>query len=227
MTLEELAEESTEDLIEYINWGKQPDYKELADNAFIAFCFRFRDRIQRTCRIISENKGYDHTVADKIAETIFRRFLKYQKYNPKKCTLKDRDKCVELYLYRFAQRCLVDYETDLKNPFKEAQIITEFPDIEDYFELEEEEPTEERKAELRKKFDIIKLALQRLTPAHKIIYLTYLPYESNLKGGEHYLPREFLKQLREKLGLSQSTIKVYKNQAYKKIEEYLNIYGAK
>jgi hypothetical protein len=36
-----------------------------------------------------------------------------------------------------------------------------------------------------------------------------------------------LKQLREKTGLSQSTIKVYKNQAYKKIEEYLKIYGAK
>ena len=227
MTVEELAKESTEDLIEYIKWGKQPEFKELADNAFIAFCLRFRDRIQRTCRIIAENKGHDHIVADQIAETVLRRFLRYQKYNPKKCSFKDRDKCVELYLYRFAQRGLIDYETDLKNPFKDAQIIIEFPDVEDYFDLEEEEPAEERKVEIRKKFEIIKLALERLTPNHKIIYLTYLPYESKLKKGEHYLPREFLKKLQEKLGLSQSTIKAYKNQAYKKIEEYLNIYGAK
>jgi RNA polymerase sigma factor (sigma-70 family) len=227
MTLEELAKEPTEDLIEYINWDKQPEHKALAENAFITFCLRFRDRIQRTCWIIAENRGHDHTAAEKIAEYVFKRFLKYQKYNPKKCTLKNRDKCVELYLYRFAQRGLIDYETDLKNPFSNAQIRTEFPDVEDYFDLEEEEPTEERKAEIRKKFDIIKLALERLTPNHKTIYLTYLPYESILKKGEHYLPHEFLKQLREKTGLSQSTIKVYKNQAYNKIEEYLKIYGAK
>jgi hypothetical protein len=81
---------------------------------------------------------------------------------------------------------------------------------------------------IRKKEDIIKLALERLTPNHKIIYLSYIPYESKLKKGEHYMPREFLKKLREKTGgLSQSTIKVYKNQAYKKIEEYLRIYGGK
>lgn len=227
MIVEELAKEPTEDLIEYINWGKQPEYKELAENAFIAFCVRFRDRVQRTCRIIAENRGHDHNAADKIAENVFRRFLKYQKYNPKKCTLKDRDKCVELYLYRFAQRSLIDYETDLKNPFKDAQVITEFPDVEDYFDLDEEEPTEERKAEIKRKFDIIKLALERLTANHKIIYLTYLPYEAILKKGEHYFPREFLKQLREKTGLSQSTVKVYKNQAYNKIDEYLKIYGAK
>jgi hypothetical protein len=227
MTVEELAKEPTEDLIEIINWGKLPEHKELADNAFIAFCLRFRDRVLRTCWIITENRGHDHTAAEKIAEYVFKRFLKYQKYNPKKCILKDRDKCVELYLYRFAQRGLIDYETDLNNPFKDAQIITEFPDVEDYFDLEEVEPTQERKAEIRKKFDIIKLALERLSPNHKIIYLTYLPYESILKKGEHYLPREFLKRLQEKTGLRQSTIKVYKNQAYNKIEEYLKIYGAK
>jgi hypothetical protein len=150
MTLEELALEPTENLIEYITWRNQPDYKALAENAFIAFCKRFGDRVQRTCRIIAEKRGLSDDAADKIAENIFARFLKYQKYNPQKCTLKDRDKCVELYLYRFAQRGLIDYETDLKNPFKDAEIVTEFPDVEDYFDLTEEEPTDERKAENKK-----------------------------------------------------------------------------
>lgn len=225
MTAEELAKEPTEDLIEYINWGKQPEHKDLAENAFIAFCLRFRDRVQRSCRIIAEKRGFDHTVADKIAETVFDRFYKYQKYNGKKCRYTDRDKCVELYLYGFAERALADYFHDLQNPLLNVKIVTEFPDIEEYFDLEEEELPQERKAELQKKYEIIQRALERLSPKHKVIYLTYIPYESKLKKGEHYLPREFLKKLQDYLGLSQNSIRAYKNQAYEKIKEYLEIYG--
>lgn len=227
MTVEELKQETTEDLIEYIQWGNQPEHKELADNAFITFCLRYRDKVQRSCRLIAVKRGFDDNVGDEIAEYVFARFLKYNKYDPKICKLRDREKCVELYLYKYAQTGLSNYETAIKNPFKDAKIVTEFPDVEEFIDLAEDEIQEEKKAELRRKDEIIQLALERLTPAHKIIYLTYIPYENKLKKGEHYLPRELLKKLQEKLGLSQSTIRVYKNQAYKKIEEYLEIYGAK
>jgi len=227
MTIEELENEQTEDLIEFIKWGNQPEYKGLADNAFIVFCLRFRDRVQRMCRIIVEKRGYDYTIGDQIAEYVFGRVLKYRKYNPKICKLRDRDRCVELYLYKIAQTGLSNFETALKNPFKDAKIITEFPDVEEFIDMAEEELPEEKKAELRRIDEIIKRALERLSPAHKIIYLTYKPYEIKLNKGEHYLPRHLLKQLQEKLGFSQSTIRVYKNQAYEKINEYLEIYGSK
>lgn len=228
MTLDELALEPTEDLIEYMNWKSQPEHLELAENAFIVFCNRFCDRVQSTCRIIGENNGLDHTHADKIAEKIFAKFWKYQKYKPGKCVRVDRDLCVEMYLYTFAQHGLTDYLLDLKNPFKDAQIRTEFPDLEDYYNiLDDDDLPEEKKAQIKTRYELTKRALDRLSPNHKIIYLTYLPYENQLKGGEHYLPREFLKKLQDALGLSQASIRVYKKQAYDKIKEFLDLYGSK
>jgi len=227
MTVQELEKEQTEDLLEYMKWGDQPEHKDLADNAFIAFCLRYRDRVQRICSIIANKRGFDDRVGDEIAEYVFARVLKYKKYDSKICKFRDRDRCIELYLYGIAQNGLSNYEASGKNPFKDAKIETEFPDVEKFIDLAEEELPEEKKTELRKKDEIIKLALERLSPAHKTIYLTYIPYENKLNKGEHYMPRELLKQLQEKLGLSQITIRVYKNQAYKKIQEYLEIYGAK
>jgi len=222
MNSEKMAEESTDDLIEYIKWGKQPEYKELAENAFIAFCLRFRDKIQTTCRIIAENKGYDHEVADKIAQEVFEKFYKYPNYKSSKCKSGDTDKCVELYLYKFAERGLYDYITNESSPFSgDEEIVTDYPDIEAM------DAPQERKAELEKKYNIIKDALSRLSEKHKIIYLTYKQYESLLQGGKHNFRKPFLEKMQKSLGLSQVSIRVYKKEAIDKIEEYLKIYGSK
>ena len=77
-----------------------------------------------------------------------------------------------------------------------------------------------------KQYEIIKAALERLTPKHKIIYLTYKEYEPHFKAGFNF-PRAFLKKLQDELELTQASIRVYKKQAYDKIDEYLKIYGAK
>lgn len=42
-------------------WGDQPEDKALADNAFIVFCLRFRDRVQRIC-----GEGHNDSVGDEI-----------------------------------------------------------------------------------------------------------------------------------------------------------------
>jgi RNA polymerase sigma factor (sigma-70 family) len=180
--------------------------------------------VQTKCRIVCRNRGYDNTTADEIAEKIFARFFKYPKYDAGKCKSGDTNKCVRLYLYRIAERILSDYikaEKQGSNPFTgDEEIITEFPDIEAMdFDVE-------RKAILQKQYNIIKEALARLTPKHKIIYLTYKQYEQQLNDG-HYLPRPLLKRLQDELELSQAAIRVYKKEAYDKIEEYLNIHGKK
>lgn len=217
-----LADETTEDLISYIQWREQPEYAGMAKEAFIAFCHRFRDRVQHTCRVIAENQGYDHNTADKIAETVFERFYKYPHYNHQKCRSGDIDKCVELYLYKFAARALSDHIHSLHSPFSgEEIIVTDYPDIENM------DAPPERRAQIQKEFEIIKKALDRLSEKHKIIYLTYKQYEFELKGGKHYLPHAFLERLRRFLGISQASVRKYKQEANDKIEEYLNIYGAK
>lgn len=52
--------------------------------------------------------------------------------------------------------------------------------------------------------------LSALDEKHKIIYLTYKAYESRGKK----LPRKLLSKLRERLGVSQTTVRVYKREAY-------------
>jgi len=224
MAWQDLEKETTADLIEYIKWGSNPKDKEIAEDAFMAFCFRFRDDVQRKCRIICRNRGYDNTIADEIAEKTFARFLKYPKYDGKKCKSGDIDKCVRLYLYGFAGNILSDYVSAEKrgpNPFTgDEEIITDFPD------MEAMDIDTERKAILQKQFEIVKGALDRLTPKHKIIYLTYKQYEYFLNQG-FYFPRSFLKRLQDELGLSQASIRVYKKEAFDKVEEYLTIYGKK
>jgi DNA-directed RNA polymerase specialized sigma24 family protein len=224
MAWQELANELTADLIEYIRWRNQPEYKDLAEDAFRAFCFRFSPELQKTCRIICANRGYDSTVADEIAEKTFARFLKYPKYDHSKCKCGEIDKCVLLYLFKFARRLLSDYAISEKrgpNPFTgDEEIVTEFWDIEAM------DIPQERKAQLLKKYEIIKAALERLSPKHKIIYLTYKEYEQELSSGYNF-PPAFRKRMQEYLEISQVSIRVYKKEAFDKVDEYLKIYGAK
>ncbi len=224
MAWQELEREVTADLIEYIKWRDQPAYKDTAEDAFIVFCFRFRDDLQVKCRIIARNRGYDNTVGDEIAEKTFARFLIYPKYDGEKCKSGDTDTCVRLYLYKFAGRILSDYIKAGKedpNPFTgEEEIITEFPDVGTM------SIPVERKAILKQKFEIVKNALDRLSDKHKTIYFTYKQYEDILNDG-YYLPRSLSKKLQEELDLTQATIRKYKSEAFEKVEEYLKIYGAR
>src|SRR5258708_15065640 len=176
MGWQEMANENAADLIEYIKWGNQPEYKDTADDAFIAFCFRFRDDVQTKCRIISRNWGYDTVVGDEIAAKTFDRFRKYPAFEASKCKTGNIDNCAKFYLYAIAGRLLADHkkiEEEGENPFTgEEEIVTEFPNI------DELEISAERKTILKQKYEIIQKALDRLTPKHKIIYLTYKQYES-------------------------------------------------
>ena len=226
MPWQDLETETTADLIEYMQWGNQPEYKQQAEDAFRVLCFRFSPKLQKTCRIVCRNWGYDESVGDEIAEKAFARFAKYPKYNHAKCKCGDIDKCLLIYLFGFAKNALSDYVTAAKdvrgpNPFTgDEEIVTEF------FDVESMPIPAERKAIIVKEYEIIKDALKRLSPKHKIIYLTYKAYDAELKAGFNF-PASFLKRLQEHLGLSQASIRVYKKEALDKIAEYLNIYGKK
>lgn len=220
---QDLNSEATENLLEYIQWKDEPDYTEIAKEAFRVFTFRFQLDLQKKLIPICTNWGYDEQVASELAYHTFERVWKYPKFDISKAKQKDFDKAVSFYLYGIAGRLLADYKKnqEIENPFKgDEEIIREFPDIDNMG------MGKERKAILKERFEHIQKALNRLTPKHKIIYLTYKQYESEIKDG-YKLPRKLLKELRAELDLTQNSIRVYKKEAFDVVEKYLKTYGSK
>lgn len=220
---QDLNSEATENLLEYIQWKDEPDYTEIAKEAFRVFTFRFQLDLQKKLIPICTNWGYDEQVASELAYHTFERVWKYPKFDISKAKQKDFDKAVSFYLYGIAGRLLADYKKnqEIENPFKgDEEIIREFPDIDNMG------MGKERKAILKERFEHIHKALNRLTPKHKIIYLTYKQYESEIKDG-YKLPRKLLKELRTELDLTQNSIRVYKKEAFDVVEKYLKTYGSK
>lgn len=224
MNSEALTVESTENLIAYMQWKNETGYEDTAKNAFWQFYFRFQEELIKKTRVVARNWGYDNVVADSIAEKALERFWMYPNFDITKSSTKDWDTGVLLYLFRIAFNLLVDYKKSLNgtgNPFTgEEEILRDLPDI------EKMNLSVETKAKLQNEYEVVKRVLESLGPKHKIIYLTYKGYEYYTKQG-YKLPRKLLENLREELNLTQSSIQVYKKEAFDKISEYLNIYGKK
>jgi DNA-directed RNA polymerase specialized sigma24 family protein len=224
MVIKDLKTESSEDLLVYIQWKDEPECAETAMEAFRVFTFRFQLDLMKKLITTCRNWGYDDQVASEIAYKTFEKIWLYPTYDKSKSKQTDFDKGVVIYLYIIASHLLADYkklEDGDINPFTgDEEIIYEYPDIDNLNQ------TKERKAILQSRYDHIKNALDRLTPKHKIIYLTYKQYESEIKDG-YKLPRKLLKKLREELDLTQNTVRVYKNEAFNAVEIYLNTYVSK
>lgn len=217
MNWQDYKDEKTEDLLEMIKWKDQAaEYTEAAEAAFHVFCFRFRDDIVAKCEIICKNRGLDKQVAAIVAQRTFERFWKYPKYDHTKSNAPTVDEGVRFYLYGFAENETSNWQTPRISPYNgEEEIKYEFPeyDLNNF-------PSEKR-AELKKRFEIVRKALDRLSEKHKIIYLTYESYK--IPG--HNLPGHLLQKLRNELDLTQNTVRYYYNEAKSKINEYLEIYG--
>lgn len=224
MANQDLRGESTENLLEYIRWQDDPAYIEIAKEAFRVFTFRYQRELQKKLIPICKNWGYDEHIATEIAYSTFDRVWKYPKFDKSISKQQDIKKAVLFYLFVISGHLLADYKKiqyGKVNPFTgDEQIIHEFPDVENM------QIGKERKTILLERYNHIKKALDRLTPKHKIIYLTYKQYESEIKEG-YKLPRELLKDLRTELDLTQNSIRVYKKEAFDEVENYLNIYGSK
>src|SRR5687768_7215808 len=111
MTWEDVKDETTIDLIEYIKYKEEPDYLELAEAAFAAFTFRFNREMVDKCRKIGKKWGYNNEVSDLIAERVFERFWKYpHSFNKNNCGKLNGDDCARFYLFRIARNCFFDYD---------------------------------------------------------------------------------------------------------------------
>jgi len=217
MNIKELESATTAELIEYIQ-GKD-DYLEAAECAFRNIFIRFENDLTKKCRQHAINWGFDQTTGDILSEQALTKFWeKPDLFAVEKCTVRNIDRCLLFYLFKMARNALADRQREIKSGrtyYKgDEEIIYNFPDHADAGL-----PVEQLKA-IKAHYGLIDKALARLTPKHKIIYLTYLTH-----GKEHLnLPRKLLHRLRDELDLDQDSIRVYKLQAKKEVEQYLAIY---
>jgi DNA-directed RNA polymerase specialized sigma24 family protein len=212
MNWEELKDENTQDLVEYINSMIDPDYKELGEAAFIVLTFRYREDLIKKCVVLARKWKRDDDDAVELANRVFARFLKYPRYRHSECVSADVDKCFKRYLYKIADREVIGlFNPKLSNYDGTEAVIKSLIDPETDYEPEKLKAL----IEYEKRLDQI---FAQLTPKHKIIYLTYKYYE---KEG-HNLPGTLLAELRETLGLSQSTLRIYKKEAIELVRKELN-----
>lgn len=217
MDIKELELATTAELVEYIQ-GKA-DFLEAAECAFRNIFIRFENDLTKKCRQHAINWGFDQTTGDILSEQALTKFWeKPESFAVEKCTVKDIDRCLLFYLFTMARNSLTDRQREIKSGrsyYKgDEEIIFDFPDHAD-----SGLPVEQLNV-IKAHYDKIDKALARLTPKHKIIYLTYLTH-----GKEHInLPRKLLLRLRDELDLDQDSIRVYKLEAKREVEQYLAIY---
>jgi DNA-directed RNA polymerase specialized sigma24 family protein len=214
---QDIKDEPTVDLIQCVQCKGTPDYSELAEAAFIALTFRFRGDVTDKCRKIGVHWGYDIDTSDQIAEQVFDRFWRYPfGFEKGRCGKMDLSLCFRLYLFRIAQNRFIDHHREASGQTQEIYDGTE-EIIEDFPAMDTASLPQETMARLRHMQQLMEKALAMLSPKHKVIYLTYKAYE---KEG-YKLPRNLLAKLRDNLQLSQNSIRVYKKEAFEKVNEYL------
>ncbi|QNF34411.1 sigma-70 family RNA polymerase sigma factor [Adhaeribacter swui] len=204
MTWEELKDESTPDLIDYVKSVNDPGYKDLAEAAFIALTFRFRKDLIDKCVIMSRKWQRTEDDAIELVNRVFNRFWQYPRYEHSECKDGNTDKCFRKYLYGIANREIVKLYNPSYSPYDGTEkVITSLIDPSVNYEPERLKILQE----YEKKLD---QAFAKLPPKHKIIYLTYKQHEKEGKN----LPRHLTLELREAVGgLSQNTIRIYKMEA--------------
>lgn len=208
-------ETSSIDLLEYISW--KSEYPQEAAEAFIIFYNRYQKDILEKAEIHCLRNGYSSDIAEMIANCTFERVWKYPSFNINKAKSKDIDKAILLWMYPImrTQALLYFKENSCSEPSKEEDLSI----IENIDELIEytvpEQP--EKKKDLKIVLEIVEQALSQLSDKHRIIYLTYKAYEQKKKN----IPRSLSKQLQIKLGLTQNSIRVYKMEAIKHVENFI------
>ncbi|MDJ1498946.1 hypothetical protein QNI19_38830 [Cytophagaceae bacterium DM2B3-1] len=212
MNWEELKDESTSDLIGYVKSIRDDSYKELAEAAFVTLTFRFRKDIIDKCNILMRKWKRSEDDAYELANRVFARFFKYPAFDNSKCQREDINLCFRIYLYGIANREILRMLYPAYSPYDgNEHIVTSLINPETDYEPERLK----KLSEMEKRLDEI---FEKLTPKHKIIFLTYKTYEMEGKT----LPRPLLTELRDILGLSQNSIRVYKKEASDLVKKELN-----
>ncbi|MCW8896597.1 MAG: hypothetical protein OQJ96_06120 [Flavobacteriales bacterium] len=219
MKAEAYIKESTEDLVQYVKWHEDPEYKEASKYALEALYERFGRVVTEKCEIIASKKGLSSSDALEIVENVFKSFYKYCKFKPEQH--EDCDKGLKYYLYTIAYNETINLWRKRNgigvSPYTGyEEVIEELPSSDSY-----ENVGSISRKQLEREREIIQIGLDRHSVKHQIIYLTYLFHQK--KG--HKMPPHLLDNLRKKVGLPQPTIHAYLKEVKDTVKDYLIIYG--
>ena len=153
------------------------------------------------------------TTAYEAVQCAFAKVWKYPSFDPEKSRCKNIRQGILIWLKRIATSQLYDYvKTNVCAQQTSEEDLSVIEDATSFVDLcigdrdPEEKLTYVRALENR---------ISCLGEKHRIIYLTYKAYYSVGKN----LPRKLLKNLRNRLNLTQETIRVYKMEAERKIND--------
>ncbi|GFD78699.1 RNA polymerase subunit sigma [Tenacibaculum sp. IMCC1] len=204
------------ELLEYISWKEE--FPKEAEKAFTEFCLRFERSIIRKAEIYANKFNYSATVALELANCTFARVWKYPTFKLEQARVKNVNKAIIKWMIRILWTQLVMLkDNDTCAQPDEEEDLSLINDIDGLLE-HKGIINVEAKRDLRIRFEVIESALSRLTPKHKIIYLTYKAYERQGKN----IPRKLSAKLREQLQLTQNSIRVYKKEAVEQVKSYIN-----
>jgi DNA-directed RNA polymerase specialized sigma24 family protein len=203
------------DLLEYISWKEE--YLEEAKAAFNEFCIRYDQAVIKAAEIYCNNWNLTETVALDIVKCTFAKVWKYPTYNHKKSKSKDIDTGIKRWLNRIAFTQLANYTNKgtCHEPEKETDLSLVYTLDELVDKTSEDKMT---RKELRKQLEVLDDVIAQLGDKHRIIYLTYKLYAPFGKN----IPRNVSKKLQDELELVPGSIRKYKEQAIKQVENFLN-----
>ena len=208
MNWQDLQNEKLEDLVEFVQLKGDEESISWSQAAFIVVTFKYRRELLERCTKMCVKSGLTETDAEEIANRVFEKFYHYPTFKVAKCKNKNIDKCFLLYLFKIARNEFVDYINPDESPYTgEEHVITSLINPDQNYTPEKLRELQEAERKLDKIFS-------KLTNKHKIIYLTYQYHEHEGK----YLPKRLRQELKNVLKISQSSIRVYKKEAFELIE---------
>lgn len=218
--IEEIKTSCSLDLLEYISW--KDEYPQEAKDAFSVFCLRYDQAILKNAEINCRKWNLSSTVALDIVKCTFARVWKYPSYNHEKSKTKNIDNGIKRWLNKISFTQLANY-TDkgtCHEPDKDTDLSIIYT-LDDF--VENSTVDSFKRKELKEQLSVLEEALNGLGEKHRIIYLTYKLYTH--EGNN--IPRPVSKKLQDELGLVPDSIRKYKEQANKQVDNFLNQYNGK
>ena len=186
------------------------------DAAFQTFCAKYELRLNRLVEIQCVKLGYSAEIAFKAVECTFARVRRYPTFDKMKTKIKNIDNAIIIWLNKIAYTQVLRFKNGKEcadvNADEDLAVINDATGFYEVVSQREYMSYEEKE----KKIQWLNAKLACMEEKHRIVLLTYLAYESQGKK----LPRALTLKLRTQLNLEQSSIRVYKKEAFEAL--YIN-----
>lgn len=182
---------------------------EKAKDSLALFSAYFEEKIRTYAEVQASHLKLTETEAFQAMQCAFVKVWKYPySFDMNKSHCKDEETAIIVWLKSIVASQLFEYaKKGYCADQTEEEDLSVVENTESFVEYHMPNISNDEKMRLVLAFD---KKFSTLDEKHRIIYLTYKAYESRGKK----LPRRLLEKLRKRLGISQTTIRVYKREAY-------------